>query len=195
MSPRPFLIPILFLLASSLSAQGSSILTSKSVTSNLPGEPCTESVEACVPYWREILEKRGSIQAHLHISHPDEQNGAAGASVTVSRVTPGGPGDRSGLRSGDRVLAINGVEMGSDPSAVLDGVLAEFRVGEEVVYRIRREGKEQELKVTTTAPLPSVTDVWLFFCIAETFGIDAASRFAAEHGVTFSGPPGSANQP
>jgi hypothetical protein len=175
---------LLLLLLGAAPQTEDSIIESKSVTSNLPGEPCTESVEVCVPYWRGILEKRGSIQIVLNVDQAEE--GAREELVTIISVTPGGAGDRAGYRVGDRVLAINGVELGPHPEPALDRLLAKQKIGETVVHRVKRDGQELELSAVAVEPSPSATNQWLFFCVAETFGFNAGNKFIKDHDVRFS---------
>jgi regulator of sigma E protease len=66
----------------------------------------------------------------------------------VDEVLPGKPAERAGLRKGDRIVAIDGVPMRS-PSDVAQATNA--RPEGELTFRIAREGREFDTKLTTEA--------------------------------------------
>ena len=173
------------LLAGTLAGEPEPIISTKVVTSNLPGEPCTESVETCVPYWREILDKRGTGFISVHISrsegNPEERF------VEVTGVAPGGPGERAGVRAGDRVLSINGLAMGPDPGRHLPPALLSIGIGEEVTYVLRRGGEEFSAVFVSEKALPKSTNTWIYMCVVETFGYAAGEEFRSEND-TLGGP-------
>jgi hypothetical protein len=80
------------------------------------------------------------------------------AGVRLAAVTPGGPAERAGLRSGDRLLAIDGRAIsGDDPAErLLDARAAIGRPadGQTIALDIERDGRRQRLSVTA-APLPA----------------------------------------
>ena len=156
------------------------VVRARSFTSTIPGEPCTKSVQVCVPHWRSLLEKRGSIQVELRDLH-----GTDNFHVVINNVVSGGPGDRAGLLIGDHVVAINDIELGAKNHSTVPKILADFKIGEEVTYRILRDGREHSLSALAVKPTPETTNKWIFFCIAETFGFNAARSFAEKHGVQF----------
>jgi len=170
---------LLALVFGSMPSDDSSVMDTKTVTSNLPGDPCTESLEVCVPHWREIFEQRGSVGASLHLNH--EEGLEAGAFVTLETVVPDGPADKAGLEVGDGIVSINEVEMSAGSDEELDRVLASVKVGDKIVYQVLRDGKELEITATAGAPSPQAVNMWVVFCIAETFGPSAAQEFAARN--------------
>jgi sigma-B regulation protein RsbU (phosphoserine phosphatase) len=69
---------------------------------------------------------------------------------SILSVEPGGPADRAGLRPGDRLISIDGT-----PVSRLDVLIrktARLRVGDEVAYRVVRDGAEMEI-VLVIGPL------------------------------------------
>jgi Do/DeqQ family serine protease len=66
--------------------------------------------------------------------------------VVVSQVQPGSAADRAGIRKGDVITALNGVEV-SDPNTFRNQV-ASTPPGTEVTLTIRREGREQQVRAT-----------------------------------------------
>ena len=65
--------------------------------------------------------------------------------VLVREVSPGGPAQRAGLRSGDVILALNGTEV-NDSNALRIRV-ASTPPGTEVTVKVLRDGREQDLRV------------------------------------------------
>ncbi|MDR3764590.1 MAG: trypsin-like peptidase domain-containing protein [Acidobacteriota bacterium] len=61
--------------------------------------------------------------------------------IILEDVTPGGPADRAGLRPGDIVLSVDGKSY-SDPRR-LTAVLFQRPIGDNVAFRVLRNGKEE----------------------------------------------------
>ena len=68
-----------------------------------------------------------------------------GAGCVITTVIPDEAADRAGMEVGDVVLSFDGQKIGSFRS--LQIVIAQCDIGEEVPIEIRRDGKEQTLKV------------------------------------------------
>ena len=85
--------------------------------------------------------------------------GAFDAKVVIDRVLPGGPADQAGLRKGDRVLAIDGVEV--ERSSVLMESLAGRYAGDSVAFRIRRGDEELTMPVELVESLPPMAEGYL----------------------------------
>jgi serine protease Do len=66
--------------------------------------------------------------------------------VVVSQVQPGSAADRAGVKRGDVITALNGVEV-SDPN-VFRNQVASTPPGTEVTLTIRRGGREQQVRAT-----------------------------------------------
>lgn len=83
--------------------------------------------------------------------------------VLVASVTDDGPADKAGVKEGDRIVAINGINLKLAPADARDeemqGVisrrltreLARLKAGDEVELRLVRDGRPQTLKVKTVA--------------------------------------------
>ncbi|MCA9305012.1 MAG: serine hydrolase [Phycisphaerales bacterium] len=65
--------------------------------------------------------------------------------ITIAELLPGGAGERAGLRVGDVLISLNGVEIAPDPYAAVSGAL---RTGEPVACVIERDGVRREIVVT-----------------------------------------------
>lgn len=77
----------------------------------------------------------------------DAEDGAV-----VSAVTPGGPADQAGIRSGDVIVAIDGAPViveGETPSRVVIRRLSEIDPGDDVELRVRSNGETRVVRVET----------------------------------------------
>lgn len=83
------------------------------------------------------------------VAHKDKGDEEAG--VTVKSVLPGSPADRAGLKAGDRLLTLDGRWTDSLPD--LFHAAGSVKPGTTVPVKVRRAGKEVELKVTPAAGL------------------------------------------
>jgi Do/DeqQ family serine protease len=92
--------------------------------------------------------KRGRIGVAIQDLTPDIAQ-ALGTSRTqgavIARVEPGSPAERSGLRTNDLVVAINGVPMRS--GAELRNRVGLSRIGDEVALTVDRGGSERNVTV------------------------------------------------
>lgn len=66
-------------------------------------------------------------------------------------VTPGGGAEAAGLQRGDRVLAVNGIELG-DGSPTISGAMEGVEAGSSVPVAVERNGERIEFEVATSAP-------------------------------------------
>lgn len=69
-----------------------------------------------------------------------------GKGIVVAQVKPGGGADRAGLRAGDVITSLNGVEV-NDPNTFRNQV-ASTQPGTEVNLTVIRDGREQRLRAT-----------------------------------------------
>jgi len=78
------------------------------------------------------------------------------AGVSVAGVTPGGPADQAGLKTGDVILALDGKSLGaaadSDPNRELIERMRAVKPGDKVRIQYQREGKTATVEITTRAP-------------------------------------------
>jgi serine protease Do len=68
-----------------------------------------------------------------------------GKGVEIRDVLENGPADKAGLKKGDVVTQLDGKAM-PDPAA-LAGAVADHKPGDELTFKILRDGKEQQVKV------------------------------------------------
>lgn len=66
----------------------------------------------------------------------------------VREVSPGGPAEQAGVRTGDLIVAVNGADVkGKDPALRVIERLHGVRPGEKVDLRVSRDGKDRDLTV------------------------------------------------
>lgn len=71
----------------------------------------------------------------------------------VTSVAPGSPAAQAGFRTGDVLVALNGVALTDANKEAVMKAKGDCKVGKQVSYTIRRDGAEQTL-TATLAPVP-----------------------------------------
>lgn len=99
----------------------------------------------------------------------DEANGT----WTVAKVAAGSPAEQAGFRTGDVLVALNGVAMRAENKEALKKAKANLGVGKQVTYTVARNGQNRDL----TATLSPVPETVLARWIAEE---EAAQKEAAK---------------
>lgn len=105
----------------------------------------------------EVLQKapRAPRFHFIHGTNPDRAmlgivpGVATGKGVLVDAITPGGPAEKSGLRAGDVLLAIDGdsLDRGRDISALM----ADKKPGQTLRLRVDRDGRKLDLNLRPVA--------------------------------------------
>ena len=98
---------------------------------------------------RKILPKRALIGVRLDFR-------ARGA--TIDQVMDGLGAAKAGLKSGDRIMAVNGLVINAGEELIK--VLRDFRDGQSVKLRVQREKDEFEASVKMMIPSPSSGGRW-----------------------------------
>jgi Do/DeqQ family serine protease len=99
--------------------------------------------------------KRGRIGVGIQDLTPDlaqAMNTTRTGGAVISRVEPGSAADRAGLKSGDLVVAVNGVTVRD--SAQLRNAIGLSRIGDEVKLVVDRGGGEHPVNVRVEAAPP-----------------------------------------
>jgi len=72
---------------------------------------------------------------------------SASGKVTVAEVAKGSPAARSGFKSGDVVLAVNGYDLSNSEQRAMCSSKAECSVGSSVTYRVQRGNSTRNIKL------------------------------------------------
>lgn len=81
--------------------------------------------------------------------------------LVVYMVIPDSPGARAGIQPGDIILTMNGEDVSKFNSSSLFHFMTSLEIGEDLIYVIKRDGKELKVPVTLTAPLESIMAEWM----------------------------------
>src|SRR5687767_8361349 len=126
------------------------------------------SAEIGAPVIERFMSSYGLRRSFIGVQL-DSSGGKDGA--RIDEVSPGGPAEKAGLRRGDVIVAVNGTDLkGGDsasPVRELTRRLREIEPESKVKLRILRDGKPQEVEVTTRSahglfampPLPPMPPV------------------------------------
>ncbi len=85
-------------------------------------------------------------RVYLGILAEPPSAGADSSGVVVRAVSPNSPAEKAGLKRGDVITGVGDREVKDFEGLV--NVLARHKPGEKLTFKVRREGKEQELGVT-----------------------------------------------
>jgi serine protease Do len=98
--------------------------------------------------------RRPWIGVKLQLPRSTDPLATARAGAVVSRVVPGSPADRAGIRAGDRIVSSRGRTMRNPFD--WEAELLDLRVGEDVPLQIRRGDRDMGITVKV-ADLPEVS--------------------------------------
>jgi C-terminal processing protease CtpA/Prc len=99
---------------------------------------CTASKEECAKYMADA-KNRGWVG----IEYDSTEDG----SMVVSKVVTGSPADKAGLKAGDVLFALNGVDLTEKNKDKLKAAKASMKPGSVVTYSIKRAGATEDVAV------------------------------------------------
>ena len=73
---------------------------------------------------------------------------AGSQKLLIKNVLEGSPAAAAGLRTGDVLIALNGVQLATASEEEVKKARAEWKPGQQVQYTIQRDGKNQDLALT-----------------------------------------------
>jgi serine protease Do len=120
---------------------------------------------------------------------------AAAKGVVIADVATLSPGYEAGLRPGDIMLSVDGIPTNARFEEDLPAVrkhIADLPAGKEVAVRIMRDGKEQDIKVTTAERSLLRGDQvefpeWAFTAVDVTDNIARRAQLASRKGILVTG--------
>ena len=106
---------------------------------------CEGDAQACLNKMATKFKDRGWVGVEL--DHNKD------GSMTVLEVIDGSPAQAAGLKSGDVLVALNGVEFGEKNKDKLKAAQMEMKVGNTIDYTVKRGGKAKDVAIKL-APIP-----------------------------------------
>jgi S1-C subfamily serine protease len=96
--------------------------------------------EQCAEKMRKDAQSHGWLGVSLDLS--------ADGQMRISRVWPGSPAERSGFRLDDRVISMNGVEVGERQLEKLFSLMRDARIGDKMTFTVARGSENLSLHAT-----------------------------------------------
>lgn len=102
---------------------------------------CPYSTQECLNFMAARLKASGWIGIEYD---PDKGN-------EISRVIPGSPAEKAGLVPGDRLFALNGVEIRKENQQELEKVRKGWAPGQTVRYTVTHDGLSRQVDIVLAA--------------------------------------------
>lgn len=110
-------------------------------------EKCSMETQACLNKMSEYLKTSGWVGIEMDWDKDL-------AKYRIKRVVPESPAQTAGIKSGDILFAMYGIEFNEDNSKKLKQARKDWTPGQEVVYTVKRNGYDKEISLTL-APMPA----------------------------------------
>jgi len=111
------------------------------------GEKCAHDAKAAAAH----NDRKAELAAHGWLGLKTAREAAGGYHVTA--VAEGSPAAQAGFRTGDVLLALNGVALTDANKEAVHKAKGDCAVGKQVTYKVRRDGAEKTI-TATLAPVP-----------------------------------------
>jgi C-terminal processing protease CtpA/Prc len=117
---------------------------------------CSEDTQACLNKMVAKLKARGWVGVELDKSEKKE------GVYVVSSVNPDSPAMKAGIKSGDMLVAMNGIPLGDEKyKKKLHEVKKSMQVGSTVTYTVVRQGKKKNVDITLGQIPETVIAQWV----------------------------------
>lgn len=103
-------------------------------------EKCNESTEACLKAMSAKLQKKGWLGV--------ETEKTESGHYRITAVHADSPASAAGFKTGDVLVALNGIELTRDSKEKLSKAKQAMTAGTNAVYTVKRAGAKQQLEVT-----------------------------------------------
>ena len=114
---------------------------------------CEYDTQACLDMMAKHFENRGWVGVELD----DETPGR----LTITQVEPDSPAKAAGLRRGDVLVAMNGIQFSEENQEAMKAAQQKMTVGATITYTVVREGKSQDIDVTLAKIPDAVVSKWI----------------------------------
>jgi C-terminal processing protease CtpA/Prc len=113
---------------------------------------CDQPAQSCLDAMAAKYAERGWLGIETE---------KAGDAYAVSEVVAGSPAEAAGFRTGDVLVALNGIDFNSGDKNELKKVKSSLHPGTKVKYTVRRAGGETQLVATLGAVPEEVLAQWV----------------------------------
>ena len=106
---------------------------------------CNMTAEECAQEMQKTMATRGWLGVEMDVNDED--------AMAITKVVPGSPAEQAGFQTGDRIVSINGVEIGDKNAEKVHGMFKKAKIGDQVTYVVAR-GEENVTLNATLAKIP-----------------------------------------
>jgi C-terminal processing protease CtpA/Prc len=115
------------------------------------GKRCSASTQDCLNYMNSYFADRGWIG----IEYDEEK-------MKIIRVFDDSPAEKAGLKKGDVMVAINGVDYSDENGEKIKQInQSEMKPGNKITYTVARAGMKKNLEITIGALPDDVKAQWI----------------------------------
>ena len=116
--------------------------TDESGDADEPSYRCPAELQACLDWMATNYSDRGWAGMQLDVD---------GMVYTVTEVHEGSPAGKAGIRPGDRLIAVNGVEFTDENREKLIELQQQMKSGARFTYTLKRDGKRRNVDFVLVA--------------------------------------------
>jgi S1-C subfamily serine protease len=106
---------------------------------------CPASTQECLDMMAQKLEKKGWIGVELN-----DESGL----LAITKVVEGSPAEKAGLKNGDVLFAVNGIEYNKENKEELGAIRGKMTPGSTFTFTILKNGKKEKDMEITLGDLP-----------------------------------------
>jgi S1-C subfamily serine protease len=143
------------------------VLVALAVTS-WAGEKCTGTTQDCLNKMVKNLQNRGWVGIEM-------DDDAGDGTIVVTKVVEGSPAEMAGFKTGDVLLAVNGVEFSDANEQKLKDVQYAMVPGADFTYTVARSGSKVDLDVELGHIPDNVMAQWIGGHMMEHADVQMAS--------------------
>jgi S1-C subfamily serine protease len=125
------------------------------------GAKCDKGLATCLKEKAALIKERGWVGIEM------DEDKATGA-VSIKKVVAESPAEKAGLKAGDVILAVNGVEYGKKmDEAAYKAAYKDWKPGSTAQYRVQRAGTSVDVAVVLGTPPEEVMAQWIGYYAME----------------------------